>query len=219
MYLLEWQPPPPACPRPGDHLAARRQGSRAAPGKGAAHTPATCIPQGCVRNTVETSPPVAVARPSKLGRWHVAKIAPWNWTQWFAKFLNGLFGGFRGGGIRLPRTKCEAGAAGGGAAVGAVIGGIFGGPIGAVIGGVVGAYVGNAAPKTSPRCEVSGGCSLKGLFNRGPADGSWLVSKPPTFRQEEPRMNVHSRARTCPASRALLVQRIRDHQVPDSHHC
>src|SRR5260221_10329665 len=36
----------------------------------------------------------------------------------------------------------------------------------------------------------------------------WCRSRPTTVR-EEPRMNLHSRARTCPASRALLVQRIR----------
>src|SRR5436190_6976259 len=36
----------------------------------------------------------------------------------------------------------------------------------------------------------------------------WCRSHPRSVR-EEPRMNVHSRARTCPASRALLVQRIR----------
>src|SRR6267142_5700803 len=37
----------------------------------------------------------------------------------------------------------------------------------------------------------------------------WCRSRPTTFR-EEPRMNVHSRARTCPASRVLLVERIRE---------
>src|SRR5690349_23751535 len=37
----------------------------------------------------------------------------------------------------------------------------------------------------------------------------WCRSRPTTVR-EEPRMNVHSRARTCPASRVLLVQRIRE---------
>src|SRR5260221_650724 len=37
----------------------------------------------------------------------------------------------------------------------------------------------------------------------------WCRSRPTTVR-EEPRMNAHSRARTCPASRALLVRRIHE---------
>src|SRR5262245_36532047 len=32
-------------------------------------------------------------------------------------------------------------------------------------------------------CDVSRGCSVGDLFNRGPADGSWLVPKPPTIHQ------------------------------------
>src|SRR5882672_1332321 len=37
----------------------------------------------------------------------------------------------------------------------------------------------------------------------------WCRSHPHSVR-EEPRMNLHSRARTCPGSRALLVQRFRE---------
>jgi len=56
------------------------------------------------------------------------------------------------------------------------------------------------------RCDVSPGCSLRDLFNRGPAGGSWVVSKPTHRHQgeapdERPRSSTNLPSESSPSRR------------------
>src|SRR5436189_4034400 len=63
------------------------------------------------------------------------------------------------------------------------------------------------ASRDRASCDVSGGCSLRDLFNRGPADGSWLVSKPTYNRQggapdERPQSSTNLPGKSSPSGAA-----------------